>query len=552
MNTRYQPSPPIRKCGAEGCRPANTPSVRNRVSLQWGVPKQSLGTRVWGVVLLLIFFTLPLFAAERTILFVDDHDILYRPATRRVLHQPKRHEGNPLISGATIKNQVGYCSVYRDPGTGRYQMWYQVTGGGVFVAYAESADGIVWTKPELDLITNKANTDRNLVFTSHDHYDAAVVVDPPGGDPARRYKMAYWSIPELAGAPADPRDPRGANGGMYVAFSPDGIHWTKQPGPALHGTYGRIAEPVLADAPRPMGWANSVSDVIDATYDPVQKKYVVFSKGWIDGPDGRTFWKRCVVRTESDDFLKWTPAQLVMVPDEHDGVRPAAYPGTRQGVQLHSAPAFVRHGVWFGLAQLADFETHGQQPIEMALSRDGGFTWSRPFRNTMFLPVNAPDNFDTARIWSNATPVVLENEIRFYFGGAENPWGFGKKESEWGGKKKLPKTGIGLATLPLDRFAGLRPLEKIGQITLRPRSLAGVKGITLNADASGGAVRVELLDAVGYRLAGFAKGDAVPLAGDDLRHRVTWKDADLSKLPPGDVTIRIHLENAEAFALTFE
>jgi hypothetical protein len=241
-----------------------------------------------------------------------------------------------------------------------------------------------------------------------------------------------------------------------------------------------------------------------------------------------------------------------MAPDEFDGRRPAAYPGTRQGVQLHSAPAFTRHGVWFGLIQLADFESNGRQPIELALCRDGGFTWARPFRQTMFLPVGAPDTFETARIWSNATPVILENEMRFYYGGAENPWDYGNAERVWGSKKKIPKTGIGFATLPLDRFAGVRPLEKIGQITLKARSLAGTKGVTLNADASGGTVRVELLDSQGYRLPGFTKSEAAPLTGDQLRHRVAWQKAELSQLPAQEITIRIHLENAEVFALTLE
>jgi hypothetical protein len=170
----------------------------------------------------------------------------------------------------------------------------------------------------------------------------------------------------------------------------------------------------------------------------------------------------------------------------------------------------------------------------------------------MFLPVGAVDQFDTARLWSNATPIVLENEIRFYYGGAENPWTFGKGEREWGSKKKMPKAGIGLATLPLDRFAGVRPLEKIAQVTLRPRSLAGITSLSLNADASAGAIRVELLDASGYRLPGFTKAEAAPLTGDSLRHRAAWKEADLTKLPAGEVTIRIHLENAELFALTLE
>jgi membrane dipeptidase len=507
----------------------------------------------------LLFFCVAIsmqcFAADKTLLFVDDHEILYRSGTHRVVHQPRRHPDNPLLVGPTLKNQIAYNSVYRDPDSGRYQMWYQMTGKDCVVCYAESEDGVRWTKPELDLMTLIGIADRNVVLSSVEQYGASVVVDPPGIEKTRRYKLAYWSIPLSNPATDDPstvdaKDPRGPNGGMFIAFSPDGIHWTKYPeGPALRGSYGRIVDPPLAGKLHPFGLLNSVSDVVDASFDPLRKKYVVYTKGWIDAPDGRTFWKRAIMRSESDDFVEWSPAQLVMAPDEFDGLKPAAYPGTRQGVQLHGAPTFVHHGVYFALLQVADFETHGLQPIELAISRDG-IAWSRPFRSTPFLPVTEAGNFDSGRIWSNATPIVLEDEIHFYFGGAENSWHFGKQESPWGSKKKMPKTGVGLASLPLDRFVGLRPIEKIGQITTKPQSFEQVKYLTLNADASTGVTRVELLDKQGYRLEGFTKADAIPINDDGLRHSITWKNRDLKDLPPGEFMIRIHLENAEVFALT--
>lgn len=509
--------------------------------------------------------------SARTLLFVDDHEILYRPGTRRALQVPIRHPANPLIVGPTIKNQVSYCSVHRDAVTQRYQMWYQMSGKDTVVCYAESKDGIAWTKPELDLIAWPGISDRNVVLTSVEQYGAAVVVDAPGGDPARRYKLAYWSIPPAASdikptqtatpvsakpesvkpESAPPKDPRGKNGGMYVAFSPDGIRWTKHPGPVLRGAYGRSSDPPLVGDDGPFGVHTSVSDVLDASFDPVRKKYVVYSKAWIDGPDGTTYWKRAIARTESDDFLNWSSPQLMMAPDEFDGIRPADYPGTRRGVQLHGAPTFYYQGVYFALLQVADFETHGLQPIELALSRDG-LRWERPFRETPFLPtVVGAAGFDAARIFSSATPIMLDDEMRFYFGGAENPWSFGKRESPWGSKKRLPKTGIGMATLPRDRFASVRPLEKIGQVTLRPRSLAGVHRITLNADASAGTIRVELLDARGFRIPGFTKTDSVPVAGDGLRHAIVWRTHDLAKLPLGDVMVRLHLDNAAVFAITY-
>jgi hypothetical protein len=334
-----------------------------------------------------------------------------------------------------------------------------------------------------------------------------------------------------------------------VAFSPDGVHWAQQPGPVLRGTYGRTQDPPFAGEKYPWGEISSVSDVLDATFDPLRKNYVVFGKAWIDAPDGRLFWKRAIVRTESQDFVKWSPPQLVMVPDEHDGLQPASYPGTRQGVQLHGAPVFVRHGVYFALVQVADFETDGQQPIELAVSHDG-VHWTRPFRSTPFLPVGKPGSFDAGRIWSNATPVVLPDEIRFYYGAYEHPWKFGTGEYPWDSKSRVPHSGVGLATLPLDRFAGIRPITQLGHVTLRPRSLRGATALTLNADASMGTVRVELLDATGHRLPGYTKADAEPITGDNLRHGVAWKNADVCNLPPGETMIRIHLDNAEVFAVT--
>ncbi|MEK6257874.1 MAG: hypothetical protein AABP62_04560 [Planctomycetota bacterium] len=57
--------------------------------------------------------------AARTLLFVDDHDVLYRSGTRRELHPLTRHADNPLLTGTVPKNQIGYCSVVW-PGLGRF------------------------------------------------------------------------------------------------------------------------------------------------------------------------------------------------------------------------------------------------------------------------------------------------------------------------------------------------------------------------------------------------------------------------------------------------
>jgi len=89
---------------------------------------------------------------------------------------------------------------------------------------------------------------------------------------------------------------------------------------------------------------------------------------------------------------------------------------------------------------------------------------------------------------------VLEDEIRFYYGAYS--------QGATGSDDVKLTTGIGLATLPRDRFAGVQPvprsdqptlkapLEKTGQVTLKPLDLTGVKRLELNADAVGGEVGV--------------------------------------------------------------
>jgi hypothetical protein len=76
--------------------------------------------------------------------------------------------------------------------------------------------------------------------------------------------------------------------------------------------------------------------------------------------------------------------------------------------------------------------------------------------------------------------------------------------------------------------------------------------LTLNADASRGTIRVELLDDHGYRLRGFTAEDAVPIHGDSFHHAVAWKGGSLDRLPPGEYLVRIHLDDAEVFALNLE
>ena len=93
-------------------------------------------------------------------------------------------------------------------------------------------------------------------------------------------------------------------------------------------------------------------------------------------------------------------------------------------------------------------------------------------------------------------------------------------------------------------FVNLRIVE------VKPLDLSTVSSLTLNADASEGSIRVELLNEAGYRLKGWSKAEANAIQGDHLSHAVGWKNRGIGDLPGGRYKLRIHLDNAQVYAMT--
>ncbi|MBL8825963.1 MAG: hypothetical protein JNM18_03195 [Planctomycetaceae bacterium] len=502
----------------------------------------------------------------RTLLMVDDHDVLYRAGTRRFLNVPQRHSPHALIAMTKRwETAIGYTSVYRHPKTGKYQLWYQAYVGArakderyrCVVCYAESDDGITFTKPELELFPYLDQPKTNIVLIGtglYGHrYCNSVLVDERESDVTRRYKMAYYDWSE--------RDGR-VYPGLHVAFSPDGIHWTKQPdGPHYLTAYGSRGtqpivegEPTYTETPAPgkpiptrktWQYPLTMSDAVDVMYDPRRDVFAIYGKMWIDSPLGGASWRHALGRTESKDFLTWSKPELLLTTDDDDP----------SDVEFHTSPVFFYGDRYFCLNQMFIRRLKGAMDVELMTSRDG-LQWGRPFRDQFFIARSTPGLFDSRTILTNATPVILDDEIRFYYG-AYN-------QAPLDGVKSPPdqRSGVGMVSIPRDRFAGIRPvpisdqktlkqtLENVGQATLRPIDLGGVRKLTVNADAADGAVRVEVLTADGYRVRGFTQDDAEPLTSDSLRHPVSWHGKQLADLPPGRYMLRLHLQNAAVFAVT--
>lgn len=509
----------------------------------------------------------------RTILFVDDHDVLYRAGLTRKAVPFEKFPGNPVIApdkpweSATI----AWNSVHRDPVTGRFQLWYAAHGQRAddkrfknVVCYAESADGKTWTKPHLGLFPYYEEKDTNIVLIGNggygDRYCCSVLYDEHDKDAQRRYKMVYydWDIGETARL----------GSGTRVAFSPDGIHWTKH-GPMVSKTgYGsKGQQPPLRgedfynEAPGKNGATRrmwrvplSMSDAADVFYDPAGKNYVIYGKMWIPGPDGALSWKHAMGRTESDDFLHWSKPELILTTSDRDPPM----------LEFHTSPVFYYRDLYLSLNQILD-RAAGTIDLELMSSRDGR-KWERSFTATPIIARGQGEVFDSGSLFSNSTPVLIGDEMRFYYGAYRGTavGGVGLDRQKVGSGDNF--SGIGFAFTPRDRLVALapdpassvknpppkssRPPNTIGQVTLRPLDLEGAREILINANASAGNVRVEILDEDGYRMPGFTKDEALPLQADGLAQPAAWKTRSLADLAPGRYLVRLHLDNAELFAVT--
>jgi len=76
------------------------------------------------------------------------------------------------------------------------------------------------------------------------------------------------------------------------------------------------------------------------------------------------------------------------------------------------------------------------------------------------------------------------------------------------------------------------------------------KQVLVNAEAGGGRVALEVLDAGGRPLAGFSRSDCRALAGDGVRQPVRWRGG--SRAPPAARSLRVLLRNARLYAIRLE
>jgi hypothetical protein len=440
------------------------------------------------------------------LLFWDYREIETVRGFARMLQQPRKHTENPLFIADRPwenGNMQLYGSVIKPP-DGPFQLWYSVIHRpwNMYLAYAESDDGIVWRKPELSVFEYEGQK-TNIIFTANPH-GPAIIYDPDDPRPGWRYKM-------VAGA-----DPSGC---ITAYYSPDGISWR----PA-RGAHRRLA---------PAGWP-----VIGTNPD--------CPMGLLRAPDGRYViyhrlhgFGRRVFRSESWDFVYWTgEPRLVLEPDAGDPPQTQFY-----GLGSTAYGPFEIGTLWIFHTDEEDLlpgKSHGYQEAELAYARSG-YAWHRAAQGTPFIPHGGPGEWDRGNLQCASAPVFLPDEIRYYYAGTDM-----RHQKRW---ELEPQTaGLGLATLKPDRFIALCAGRDPAELITVSFPLAGELFVNA-ATRPAGWIRVELLRGDKEPIAGYAGSACVPVSGDSISHHVRWESGDTA-LPIGEtVRLRVLAQDADLYSL---
>ena len=156
-------------------------------------------------------------------MFVDSKFVDTSRGVTFVMNPPYQAHEPVLMPDQAWEQRTGasygiYSSILKDV-DGRIRAWYHVRIGDyrsgrdeAHVAYAESADGIHFTKPVLNLFESGGTTANNIVIPG-DIGGSSVWIDPHA-DPDSRYRnqAKVYSPPEVWGH-------------LHMHGSPDGIHW---------------------------------------------------------------------------------------------------------------------------------------------------------------------------------------------------------------------------------------------------------------------------------------------------------------------------------------
>ena len=447
-------------------------------------------------------------------LFVDDYLVAEKTNVSRNYYQFEKASSQPVLE-ADQPWESDFVYMYgsvlpQEDGDG-YRMWYHSysrTDGHYRNMYAESDDGLGWTKPNLGVESYGGSTNNNIFWDSGDNMHLPQVIHTPWDEPDSQYKLTGYDY---------------SLHGFHGATSPDGIHWTDVEGKELFPNHG---------------------DVGNFIWDPHEQRYMATPKiaASVNG-----YTRRCVgsAVTDGDDFTDWSTPMLTLVPDGLDDYWVAT---SGQRTEFYGLSAFPYESGYLGFLWIFHITDGGNDgPIypELVSSQDG-IHWTRQEAGASghrepLLPLGAAGTWDDGMIFTPTQPVVEGDTVKLWYGGINDTHGYPAAG--------LPSADIGYATMRKDGFASLDAGVATGEILTKP--LVGASGpLLLNADASGGWIQVEVIDQEGNAIPGYTAADFDILATDGTNLQATWGANTELPITQDPLSLRFTMKDASIYSFS--
>lgn len=474
-----------------------------------------------------------------TLFAFDDVSIPHRRNLRLTMHQPQKHPANPVLRpgppGAPDEYRAQfYGSIIREGG--KFRMWY-IAGDkdgmstvanktayfGWRDAYAESEDGIHWTKPNLGLVEYRGSRNNNLLAIDPPDVTGLTLVllhEPDDPNPSRRYKMMHqirWAeAPAFGWTTSVP------------LFSSDGFHWKLE-------TKGRPKNHAISTVDMPLPPEHTEQSGL---YKWQGMYYLTGQQlsPWTYLPDGRECG-RIMTSFRSSDFVNWKQSKTINYVRHGYVSMPQAL-----GRESHS-PASVwnrgnvllgLHGLWDGAPNVTD----RRMPLGLLISNDG-LHFREPVPDSVFVPYGEDGDWDRHGLLSGQAFEHVGDETYIWYGN----WDLSATRYE-----DAPGA-VGLLTMRRDGFGSLSPMKpdqpaELVTCTL-DASLADQLVVNVDGLGSDARLRIELVDALERPVPGFS-GDASALATDSgVLSPLRWPQAGVVPAGTGPVRLQITFEGSQ-------
>lgn len=445
---------------------------------------------------------------NRLELFVDDYLISKMENVSLKLNSPCPGEIVMEFNRDWEGNTCGYVTVFKDNGI--YRMYYRGShydfekkgeSHPTFVCYAESKDGINWTRPDLGIFVFKGSKKNNIIWSGTGSHNFTPFKDTnPDTKPDERYKAVGSGENEKRG--------------LFAFISSDGIVWK-----------------ILKDEPIITDGAFDSQNL--AFYDHLKELYFEYHRGWSEG--GYKGIRDIMVCT-SKDFVNWTKPEFLFY---YDSAKEHLYTNA-------ITPYFRAPHIYLGFPkrfvperQKANHPVSGVSDGLFMSSRDG-FHWKR-WNQAFIRPGLQPErwiNRNNMTAWG-----IIETKSRL------NPEI--KEISIYSSEAYYTKGNrLRRYTIRMDGFVSISATGKQGHFITKPLTFEGTELFLNYSTSAAGFIKIEIMSLNGKKIEGFSTDE---IFGDSIEEKVLWKSGkDLKEISGLPVILRFTMKDADIYSIRFQ